>query len=465
MSTKKYIGIGLMLGFIALLFFIYPIGKSSISVLSGYSAKAACSCVFVAHRELQTVIDEELAAYNAFIDVSIDKEGKKAIAIAAGTERVAVYREGLGCSLLPEGMSQAEEVAGFEPVDLPSENPDSLQWPFGSMDTLAFPSSVNKEKLNAAFEKIFTESNPELLQNTRAALVVYQDKIIGERYAEGFDKSTPHLGWSMTKSVTNALTGILVGRGELDVSEKAPIAEWEGANDPRNAISLDDLMRMSSGLDFEEVYFGDADATRMLFMEKSTGDYAIKSKLAHKPDTHWSYSSGTTNIISKIIRDRFESHSEYLRFPRKALFNKIGMRSAQMEPDAGGTYVGSSFMYATARDWARFGLLYLYDGVWAGERILPEGWVDYSRKRTPTSEHGLYSAQFWNAATKKVGTPMSRYWPELPEDIYYASGFEGQQVVIIPSKDMVIVRLGLTAERAAWDLGAFIKGVLESIEE
>lgn len=453
-----------MLAFIALLFFIYPIGKSSISVLSGYSAKAACSCVFIAERELQTVIDEELAAYNAFIEVSIDESGKKAIANAAGTERIAVYREGLGCSLLPEGQTEAADVAGFEPVALPLENPDSLQWPFGNMDTLPYPSKVNKEKLDAAVEKIFTESNPDLLQNTRAALVVYQDKIIAERYAEGFDKNTPLLGWSMTKSVTNALAGILVGKGELDVSERAPIAAWSEADDPRNKITLDHLMRMSSGLDFEEVYFGDADATRMLFMEESTGDYAVKSELAHDPDTHWSYSSGTTNIISKIIRERFDSHSEYLRFPREALFNKIGMRSAQMEPDAGGTYVGSSFMYATARDWARFGLLYLNDGIWAGERILPVGWVDYSCKRTPTSEHGLYSAQFWNAATKKVGTPMTRYWPDLPEDIYYASGFEGQQVVIIPSKDMVIVRLGLTADRAAWDLGAFIKGVVESIE-
>lgn len=454
-----------MLGFIALLFFIYPIGKSSISVLSGYSAKAACSCVFVAKRDLQTVIDEELATYKAFIDVSIDENGKRAIANAAGTERIAVYREGLGCSLLPEGMAQAEKVEGFTPVALPTENPDSLHWPFGGMDTLPYPTSVNKEKLDAAVEKIFVESNPELLQNTRAALVVYKDKIIAERYAEGFDKNTPLLGWSMTKSVTNALAGILVGQGELDVSERAPIAAWSSKDDPRNEITLDHLMRMSSGLDFEEVYFGDADATRMLFMEKSTGDYAIKSKLAHAPDTHWSYSSGTTNIISKIIRERFENHADYLRFPRKALFNKIGMRSATLEPDAGGTFVGSSFMYATARDWARFGLLYLYDGIWAGERILPEGWVDYSQKRTPTSEHGIYSAQFWNAATKKVGTPMARYWPDLPDDIYYASGFEGQQVVIIPSKDMVIVRLGLTADRAAWDLGAFIKEVLESVED
>ena len=201
-----------MLAFIALLFFIYPIGKSSISVLSGYSAKAACSCVFVAERELQTVIDEELAAYNAFIEVSIDESGKKAIANAAGTERIAVYREGLGCSLLPEGQTEAADVAGFEPVALPLDNPDSLQWPFGSMDTLPYPSKVNKEKLDAAVEKIFTESNPELLQNTRAALVVYQDKIIAERYAEGFDKNTPLLGWSMTKSVTNALAGILVGK-------------------------------------------------------------------------------------------------------------------------------------------------------------------------------------------------------------------------------------------------------------
>ncbi|MEM6804172.1 MAG: serine hydrolase [Bacteroidota bacterium] len=462
---KKYIFIGLLVAFIAFLFVIYPIGKSSLSVLAGYSAKSACSCVFVADRELENVLEQELSAFGSIIDVSVDQDKKKVHASAVGIERTAIYREGLGCTILPPDMDEAFSLEGFQPASLLSEDPDTLQWPYGDMDTLGYPVEVNKQKLEAAIDKIFTESDPELLQNTRAALVVYKDKIVGERYSDGFDKNSRLRGWSMTKSVTSAFIGILVGEGKLNIMERAPIPEWQGQNDPRGEILLDHLLRMSSGLDFQEEYDGDTDANRMLFTVASTADFAIKSKLAHKPDTHWSYSSGTSNIISKIVRDQFEDHHEYLRFPREALFNKIAMRSAVIEPDASGTFVGSSFMYATARDWARFGLLYLYDGVWADERILPEGWVDYSRKRTPTTEYGLYSAQFWNAATKPLDTPMARYWEGLPEDIYYASGFEGQQVVIIPSKDIVIVRLGLTFDRRAWNLGAFIKDVLGAVKE
>lgn len=440
-----------------------PTGKSVLSILSAYSAKAACSCVYIANRELQTVVDQELAAYASFIEVGVDKEKKTATATALGLERVAVYRKGLGCSLVPAEEGKVFEFAGFNTMtrDLAPEN---QSWPMGDLDTLAMPEGVNTEALEASLDKIFTDDNPDLLQNTRAAVVVYKDKIIGERYADGFNAQTPQLGWSMTKSVTSALVGILVGEGKLDIHKPAPIPEWQGDNDDRRGISLDHLLRMSSGLDFDEKYFGDEDATRMLFLEANAPGYAIKSKLAHEPGEFWSYSSGTSNIISKIVRDQFPTHEAYLRFPQEALFNKIGMRNSTMETDAEGNFVGSSFMYATARDWARFGLLYLHDGVWQGERILPEGWVDYSRTRTPSSEHGLYAAQFWTAATKFVDTPMSRYWPDLPDDIYYASGFEGQQVVIVPSKDLVIVRLGLTSDRRAWDLGAFIREVIESLE-
>lgn len=462
---KKYILIGLLLAFIVFLFFAYPFGQSLLSILSGYSAKAACSCVFVAERELQTVIDEELAAYNSFIDVEIDEAGMLAKASALGIERKAVFRKGLGCSLLPEGYKEAFALNGFQAAYAGEIDPDSLHWPMGNKDTLNMWPEVNQEGIEKALDNIFTESNPDLIKNTRAALILYKDKIIGERYAVGFDENTPLLGWSMTKSVTNALAGILAKEGKLQLDAPAPVPEWQKKNkDPRKAITLDHLMRMSSGLDFEEVYFGDKDATRMLFLEPSAPAYAIKSKLAHEPGEVWYYSSGTTNIISKIIRDQFDDHHTYLNFPREALFNKLGMRSAQMETDADGTYVGSSFMYATARDWARFGRLFLHDGVWEGERILPKGWVDYSRTRTPSDEYGIYAAQFWTAATKEVGTPMERYWPDLPEDIYYASGFEGQQVVIIPSKDMVLVRLGLTADRAAWDVGSFIREVMANID-
>ncbi|MEM8892753.1 MAG: serine hydrolase, partial [Bacteroidota bacterium] len=313
MSTKKILGISLAIAFIVSLFFLYPLGKDSLAVLSGYSAKSICSCVFVAERELQSALDQELSSYGSVIDAEVNDEKKMVKVSAAGVERIAVFREGLGCTLIPMGQESLPELKSFQAAALPLSDPDTLDWPMGDRDTLAFPADVDKQKLETALDNIFTESNPELLQNTRAALVVYKDKIIGERYAEGFDEDTRLRGWSMTKSVTNAFVGILAGQGKLRVDQQAPIPAWHGENDPRSEITIDHLMRMSSGLDFEEVYDGATDANRMLFLAESTADFAIQSKLAHKPDTHWSYSSGTSNILSKIVRDQFENHNDYLR--------------------------------------------------------------------------------------------------------------------------------------------------------
>jgi len=242
--------------------------------------------------------------------------------------------------------------------------------------------------------------------------VVHKGKIIKEQYAEGFDEDTPLIGWSMTKSVTNAMVGLRVRDGALRLDEPANVPSWQvKSNDPRAA-------------------------------KPSAAAVAESDKLAHPVNTHWYYSSGTTNIIQEIIRGSFDDTHQYQVYPYRELFAPLGMSSAVMELDASGTFVGSSLMYATARDWAKFGLLYLYDGVWDGQRILPEGWVDYSQERTPTLEDGFYGAQFWkNAYAEPEGSVTPRHWPGVPQDAYYASGFEGQQVVIIPSLDMVVKQL------------------------
>jgi CubicO group peptidase (beta-lactamase class C family) len=173
------------------------------------------------------------------------------------------------------------------------------------------------------------------------------------------------------------------------------------------------------------------------------GTFTARKPLTEPPGTHWSYASGTTNLISKIHRQTFDSLQAYLNFPRDRLFNKLRMSSAVMEPDVSGTFVGSSYMYATPRDWARIGLLYLQDGVWNGERILPAGWVDYSLTPAPAAVGGHYGAHIW----LNRGPPESsadRPHPELPADMYYLSGFEGQSVVVVPSRQLVVVRMGLT---------------------
>jgi CubicO group peptidase (beta-lactamase class C family) len=273
----------------------------------------------------------------------------------------------------------------------------------------------------------------------------------------------PLLGWSMSKSVTNALVGIQVKNQGLDIKAPASVSEWQNEGNPRREITLDQLLRMSAGLEFEESYLPPDDTTRMLYQSYDFAAYAANKPLAAKPDTEWNYSSGAANIIARIVRQTAEKNSpEYYTFIRKKLFDKIGMYSAVMEPDSSGTFVGSSYTFATARDWARFGLLYLQDGVWQGERILPRGWVKYSTTPTPQAPRGEYGALFWlNAGSPS--DPEVRRWPSAPRDAFAALGFQEQKVIIIPSKKLVLVRLGATTDRKSWNSDEFIANVLAAI--
>jgi CubicO group peptidase (beta-lactamase class C family) len=343
-----------------------------------------------------------------------------------------------------------------------------LPWPSGDrLDPASLP-PVDRAALDAAVARAFTEPDPaEPVVHTRAVAVVWRGALVAERYAEGFDATTPLLGWSMTKSLTNALVGLRVSDGALDLRAPAPVPEWQAPGDPRAAITPDQLLRMSSGLAFDEVYDDlSSDAVTMLFGDggDDMGAFAARKPLAVPPDTRWSYSSGTTNLIQRMLRGTFPDHATYLRYPFERLFHRIGMTRSWIEPDASGTYVGSSFGYGTARDWARFGLLFLNDGVWDGERLLPEGWVRYSTTPTPAAPEGRYGAHWWLNAGEP-GAPGKRPWPRLPPDAYRASGFEGQSVMIVPSRDLVVVRLGWTVEEGAFridDLVAELIAVLDA---
>jgi CubicO group peptidase (beta-lactamase class C family) len=243
------------------------------------------------------------------------------------------------------------------------------------------------------------------------------------------------------------------------------VPDW--ASDERAAITLDQLLRMSSGLEFEEVYGPLSDATAMLFERNSSAHVAMAKPLAVAPDTVWSYSSGTSNVLAWIVRETVEREggwSAYASFPRRALFDPIGMTSAVMEPDPSGTFVASSFMLATARDWARFGLLHLHDGVWQGQRILPEGWAAYVATATPAAPIGEYGAQWWTNAGAP-GNASERRFPSAPTDTFQASGFQGQAVIVIPSRELVIVRLGMTHDRELLDLDGVIGRVLEALPD
>jgi CubicO group peptidase (beta-lactamase class C family) len=320
-----------------------------------------------------------------------------------------------------------------------------------------FPDNIDSLKLQTAIESIFKEPDSILPVRTRAVVVLYHGQLIAEHYANGIDAHTRLAGWSMTKSVFGALTGILVKQGRLNINGPAPVPEWHDLHDPRHVITIRDLLQQRSGLDFEEVYSKSTDATCMLFEKADMGGFTAAHKLKDKPGAVFYYSSGNTNILSRLIRQTVGDSSYYI-FPYQQLLYKLGMYSAVIEPDASGSFVGSSYMYATARDWARFGLLYLNDGVFNNERILPEGWVKQSVAPVSGSLRG-YGFQIWLNA----GTDTSvRHYPDAPADMFYADGFESQLIFIIPSKDLVVVRLGLT-QHNNFDGNKFLHDLLAAI--
>ncbi len=414
----------------------------ALPIISGYGAKNLCSCVMVAGRNPQQVIDQELGTTMLSLgSFAVNYSDSSATGNVFGlAKRKAIYRKGVGCTLLAE---ITEEELRNQPIRIAQTPPihsDTIPWPSGNKRPDPLPLSIDYDQLNRVVDEAFEEPGEEKNRRTRAIVVVYDGNIIAERYAPGFDATSRQMGWSMTKSITNALVGILVKQGKLSIDAPAAMLGWE--KDKRQTITLNDLMHASSGLEWQEDYSGPSGATNMLFKKKDMGLYAAQAHYGDAPGTVFYYSSGTTNIISRIVRESIGDDT-YYQFPNKELFHKIGVHSMVMEPDAGGTFVGSSYAYATARDWARFGLLYLNDGVWQGERILPEGWVKYTTTPAPAAPLGQYGAQFWlNAGAP--GNSANRLYPDVPADLYSADGFEGQNVFIIPSKKLVVVKLSLS---------------------
>ncbi|HUT55195.1 MAG TPA: serine hydrolase [bacterium] len=436
---------------------------------TGYTAKVMCSSVFVSGRDPREIEKVDLSPTSGYpISVRLDRQKKQVTASILGLfSKRAVYREGLGCTVVVDvSDEELKAQAAAAPVAPPGLSRD-LPWPRGGkVDTQNLPSGADRKKLDQALDFAFTDPAPGRPVGTRAVVVVYQGRIIAERYAPGFSSDTPLLGWSMTKSVTNALVGILVRQGRLDIHEPAPVPQWKGPDDPRAQITVDQLLRMESGLKFVEEYEKNiaSDVNVMLFNHGDMAAFAADMPLSAEPDSVWSYSSGTSMILARMVRQAVGGTGEdYLAFPRRELFDKLGMSSAVLEPDASGTFAGASYLYASARDWARFGLLFLRDGVWNGERILPQGWVAYSSTPTPAAPHGGYGAQFWlNAGSP--GNQEDRWLPKLPVDLYSARGHDGQYVTIIPSHDLVVVRLGFTPNHLqAWDHQKFLSLIIEAL--
>ena len=440
-KSLKYIVLLVILGLIYVVYNQYP----RLNIISGYSAKNMSSSVFVAGREADftDATDNNFSPIRIAEDV-VDKEEKVVVSSVYGfMKRKAMYREGLGSVLVTGDFDENQPFL----VPKRSKIATNLPFPYGEAvqkDTLFSTIDYNalSEAVNGTFDSI---------KKTRAVLVIYKDQIIAEKYAEGFDKNSKILGWSMTKSITSTIYGILQKQGKLNINDKAPIDTWK--NDKRSAITINDLLHMNSGLEWEENYEKISDVTKMLFLAEDMGKIQEQKELIGAINNSWNYSSGTSNLLSKNLRNYFDSHQDYLDFWYTDLIDKIGMYSMLIETDLSGTYVGSSYSWATPRDWAKFGLLYLHKGNWNGEQLFDESWVNYVK--TPTiSSNGEYGGHFWLNA--------GGYYPDATRDLYSANGYQGQRVFIVPSKELVIVRMGLAGGDYI-DFNTFLKEVIESV--
>ena len=340
----------------------------------------------------------------------------------------------------------------------------TLTWPGGPL-----PDGV-ADRLDRALALV-GERDPKLGE-TRAVVVIHHGRLVAERYAPGFGPDTPLLSWSMAKSVTHALLGIAVRKGLVDIDKPMGNPRWS-PGDPRAAIPWRQWINMTDGQEYHEIGVVDPtlnDAASMLYGRgrRDVAGFAASLPLIHAPGTHWNYNSAGINLIADALTRVFapnaspaERRARVARELKDELFAPIGMTSAQPEFDPTGMFIGSALVYATARDWARFGFLYLRNGVWDERRVLPEGWVDFARTKTPAENSDVYGAGFWVTPTAGRGKPQVAFAPGGPRDIFLAQGHEGQVVVIVPSKDLVLVRLGLLDDFVGWGaLGEWAVGII-----
>jgi CubicO group peptidase (beta-lactamase class C family) len=434
----------------------------AIRVATGLVAHNVCSKSFVSGLDPQTVFAETIdrAGIRRLrwgLKYHLDRSGQTVEASLAGLfGSRAAFHDGFGCALLHGPDEPYLLKSDIDTLKAP-KNPPLLAEIAGA--AIVEPSDPG---LKAALDHAFEEPATPPFRRTKAVVVVHDGAVIAERYADGIGIDTPLLGFSMTKSVVNALLGILTQQGRISPSLPAPIAEWRGAADPRREIEVEHLMRMTSGLALDETNSGFDPASQMVYLHNDMAGFAAKAAILAPPGTRWAYSSPTTQLLARIIRDTVGGPEQTLAFAWRELFNPLGMRNVTLEFDATGTLQGSSYMLASARDWARFGLLYLNDGVIGGRRILHEDWVDFSAAATLDTDYG---AGFWTNRSEHEHA-KGRVRLGIPRDAFFASGDLGQRVVILPSQHLVIVRLGDSVDPTGdiRGLGRLVKEVIAATQ-
>jgi CubicO group peptidase (beta-lactamase class C family) len=420
-------------------------------VPANYVSHLMCSATFVAGLDPGQFYREAVAPMiwpvSSLVEYQVDRARRTVTANVFGfAQSQAVDRGALGCAV--EHGQPLSRVA----AEIPQRAP--LLPPIAGPDIV----TPHDPALAAALERAFAEPSEGPHRYTKAVVIVHDGRVVAERYAPGVGVDTPLLGWSMTKSVTSALIGILAGQHKLTVDRPAPIAAWADPRDRRHAITIDNLLRMTSGLAIGQSLTSSwtsafDPAAQMNFDMADEAAFAERATLAAPPATVWNYTNGNTALLSRMIRDAAggDAISTY-RFVHRELFDKLGMAHATLEFDAAGTPDGWGAMWASARDWARFGLLYLNDGVASGKRILPAGWVEYSARPTPQDDFYGYGAGFWT----NRGSATAARWrvaAGMPADSFMARGTQGQYIVVIPAAKLVIVRLGF-AETPLGDIAA-----------
>ena len=450
-KTRKRVlyGASTFLGIVIISFSVYL--NALLPIITGYAAKNLCSAVFVSGR---TPIDVEAVDLNfSFIKYTNNEVNYNEQSVTShflwGKSK-AIYREGFGSTLLRDIPEDKLRKTRFPVSIKPGYSQDTIAWPLGDIlpDT---KTGINLSALGEITKRLINDNAYN--GNAFAFMVLHKGIPVAEGYKKHFNKNTRLLSWSMAKSFTNAMVGILVRQGKMDINQTTDLEVWKG--DDRSKITLNTLMQMQSGLKWNEAYGNRSDVTIMLHSESDMSRYAFERPLEYPAGTHWYYSSGTCNIVNYLIRRQFNSDSLYYTFANTQLFNKIGMPDAVFEVDPTGTIIGSSYLYATARDYARFALLYQNDGVFNGERILPEGWVQYSTSAASASNE-KYGSCFWLNKGKVL--------PSAPENMYSCDGHDGQHIFIMPTLELIVVVLGYSPKsKVGMDFDRLLKDILNTL--
>lgn len=449
-----------LLKYLAFAFVLLVIGAAAclaiappniLRVGTGYAAKIVCSNVFIANRDPDTVLEEDVQAPGnpllRLLRLEVDRQAGTVTTYFLGVfaPGTALYRPGLGCTNVVDG--QVEEA---RKVSLPRDAPVA-----SVVSSAPWPDGTGPAQIDAALQPVL--ANPDLMgPGMRAVLVIRDGKLIGEAYGKGFGPATPLLGWSMTKTVTAVLAGERVASGALRLDQDHLLPEWN--SDERSTIKLRDLMAMESGLVFNEDYSDLTDVTRMLFLERDQARFVAGRPLKTAPGAQFTYSTGSAVLVSRLWMNSFSTVEDALAYPKKALFSPLGMASAVLEADESGTFSGGSYMYATPRDWAKLAQMLLQDGVWKGQRLLPEGYVAMMARPSKAS-HGIYTQGFmWRVGPGLVSNRESG----LPPETVWFQGHDGQTIAIVPSLKLIVLRMGLTPMRLGYKPQTLLKAVVDA---